>query len=212
GDVGEARDPVAPGDPGGAGFEEEGLARKNAREVRGQESADSSEVVHDPRDAGNRGAQEVAFRLDRAQQSAREVLGLSAGAAVPGVVGDRDEKVRAEAAHLVAGERGIEDLVTDTDAGLDLAVVEDRGLRRRRERADLRGDLPREEEELRQRNVFAEGNEVDLPVGFADEAARAREAGDVEVASVRHLLDVVEEHSPARPRSDTLEVLPNPLP
>ena len=76
---------------------------------------DPAFLIDDSGDPRDRGAKQIPSVLDRSQHGSREVLRLRAAGAVPGIVRDRDEQVRA-APDLLPRKKRVQDLVADADA------------------------------------------------------------------------------------------------
>ena len=91
--------------------------------------------------------------------------------AVPGVVRNRDEEVRASP-HLLPREDRVKDLVADSGADPPGTALEHGWLGRRGELPDLGRHLSHEEEDPGQGHVLAEGNEVHFPVGSGEPLGR----------------------------------------
>src|SRR5258708_4440358 len=113
-------------------------------------------------DAGRAGPQQVAIVLDGTQARLIQVLSGRRGAVVPGIVGNRDEDVRAMT-DLSARELRIHDLVADGRT-IVLAPDERRVPGAELEFANVVHELLGEEEHLAHRHVFAEWDEPDLVV------------------------------------------------
>src|SRR5580698_1175394 len=136
--------------------------------VAGNALADAAEGIDNRGDAVVGVAQQPAPVLDGAHAGHVQVLPGRAGVAIPAVVAQVHKDVGAELGelpHLVGKDRLIAD-EHSVAMGIAVRAPEQENPARLawREPRDFAGELVREEEQLRERHVLAEGNEVHFVV------------------------------------------------
>jgi len=148
--------------------------------VTGDALAHSAVRIDGGRDAVVGGAEKPAPVFNSAHANHVEVLPWSAGIAIPGVVTDVDEDFCAELSEVAYFIRK-DCFVADEDAIAMAVEAEGGAIGSAAERGDFAGELVREGEVLLERDVFAEGNEVDLVVSADAVAVLRNDDGGVEI-------------------------------
>lgn len=168
----ERREQIAVDGIEGAGAAGAELAAQRAFDEDVGRAQDVALRVDEPRDAGVGRAREGDPVLDGAEDHHGEVLVGRAGAAEPGVIGDRDHVVGAlvdELPHEVREDH----LEADDDAQAAAGRAQHARARPRHEVADADHQFVQEPQEFLQRDVLAEGHQVDLVVAVQHDAVSA---------------------------------------